>query len=239
MTKIIEMKNVNKTVKSENKEKKILNDVSISIEENSITVLAGLNGAGKTTMIKSILDLTSYDNGEILIYGKTHKRVENRQVISYLPEKFYCNKKLKGIDYLEFYISLSNQEIDEKYLKELLRIMNLDDTYLGKKIGAYSKGMMQKLGILSVLLSKTPILILDEPFSGLDLRSREELYKIIKKHHNEGGSILFTSHILENLSEFCTDAVIIHDGKIDYHGPTKEISVLDHVYSLIETPEHS
>lgn len=204
------------------KEKKVLSNVSLKVNQGEIYGLIGLNGVGKTTLIKIILDLLAQDSGNVSFFGKSSKTTESRKSINYLPEKFYPSQFLKGKEFLELALSFYSKPFDLKKAEEKAAMLGLDPAVLNHGITKYSKGMGQKLGLLSMFLCETPLLILDEPMSGLDPSARIQLKEMINDYKNQGKTIFFSSHILSDIEEICDNMAIIHDGRIIFSGSPKD-----------------
>lgn len=204
------------------KEKSVLNGVSLEVKNGNIHGLIGVNGVGKTTMIKIILDLLKSNSGEASFFGKTVNSPESRRSISYLPEKFYPSQFLKGREFLSLAMSYYGKDLNLKKAKEKAAMLDLDPDVLEHRIGKYSKGMGQKLGLLSVFLSEAPLLILDEPMSGLDPSARIKLKKLLNEYKNQGNTIFFSSHILADIEEICDCMSVMHKGDIIYNGTAPE-----------------
>jgi len=195
-----------------------LEGVDLTIYHHKITFLIGLNGAGKTTIIKSILSLIQSDMGEITIDNIDYKNFQSRENIAYLPEKFQPSPYLKAIEFLKFHADLSNVKF---CLEEVLTIFDefeLERHCLHQKISSFSKGMVQKLGLIAIFLSKKKLLILDEPMNGLDVKARKILKDKMVKYRNKDGAILFTSHLLADIDDICDNIAILNQGKIIYQG---------------------
>ena len=204
------------------KDKKVLRDVSLNVSEGEIYGLIGLNGVGKTTLIKIILDLLAQDSGHVEFFGLSAKTTESRKNINYLPEKFYPSQFLKGKEFLELALSYYGKPFDMKKAEEKALVLGLDPAALQNTITKYSKGMGQKLGLLSMFLCETPLLILDEPMSGLDPSARIQLKDLLNDYKKQGKTVFFSSHILSDIEEICDNMAVIHDGKIIFEGKPKE-----------------
>ena len=199
-------------------EKNVLNNVSLSVNSGEMFGLIGLNGVGKTTLIKIILGLLNQDNGRATIFNADVNDKNTRNNLSYLPEKFHPSMFLKGWEFLELNLSYYKKSLNQKEAKEKAAILKLDPKVLDNKISSYSKGMVQKLGLLSALLTKSPLLILDEPMSGLDPSARIYLKETLLDYVKSGNTIFFTSHILSDIDEICDRIGIIHDQKLIFVG---------------------
>lgn len=200
----------------------VLQDISFDLKEGEIFGLIGLNGAGKTTMIKIILDLLKADSGDVSIFDENARTVNARKNICYLPEKFQPSRYLKGMEFLDMALSYYSKKLDREQARELSAAFDLRPEMLEERVGAYSKGMGQKLGLMSAFMVAPPFLILDEPMSGLDPSARIKLKRMLRKAREEGATIFFSSHILSDIDEICDRIGIIHDGKLLYVGTPKQ-----------------
>lgn len=200
----------------------VLEDIRFSLNEGEIFGLIGLNGAGKTTLIKIILDLLSADKGSARIFGLDSASVEARAKLCYLPEKFQPSRYLKGREFLSFALSYYDRSLDLELARKMAAEFDLRPEMLDSRVGAYSKGMGQKLGLLSAFMAEVPFLILDEPMSGLDPSARIKLKRMLLDARAKGSSVFFSSHILSDLDEICDRIGIIHDGKLLYVGTPAE-----------------
>lgn len=200
------------------KNKHVLKNVSLEVQKGEIYGLIGVNGVGKTTLIKIILDLLRSDKGEMEFFGQNVHSPDSRKNIAYLPEKFYPSPFLKGKEFLSLSLSYYGKELDIKEAKQKAKALDLDPAVLEHRVGKYSKGMGQKLGLLSMFLAKTPLLILDEPMSGLDPNARIRLKKMLKEYKDEGNTIFFSSHILADIEEICDRMAVMHNGNLIYEG---------------------
>ena len=196
----------------------VLNNVNITLEQGEIFGLIGLNGMGKTTMIKIILGLLDADNGSGRIFGQDISDHKAREGICFLPEKFSPSIYFKGFEFIKLATAYHNVSPANDDIIDMARRLDLNPEALGSRVGRYSKGMGQKLGLMSALLSKARLLILDEPMSGLDPKARILLKNEMLNYRNNGGSIFFSSHILADLEEICDRIAILHDTSIIYTG---------------------
>jgi ABC-2 type transport system ATP-binding protein len=199
-------------------QKKTLDEVSFDVLPNEIFGFIGLNGQGKTTLIKIILDLLEQDDGEVEIFSVSRLLPSARKKIYYLPEKFQPNLNQTGREFLEFSLGFYGKKIDEDLAKKICQNLDLDFSVLAQKIAKYSKGMVQKLGLLSVFLSDADLIILDEPMSGLDLKARIALKKELLNYRNLQKSIFFSSHILSDMDEICDRIAVLNEAKIVFCG---------------------
>lgn len=212
--------------KSYNSNKKAVDNVSFEVKDGEIFGFIGHNGAGKTTTIKTIVGILDFEEGNIYIDGLNIKEqpIECKKKIAYIPDNPDLYDQLTGIQYLNFISDIyevskndRTQRI-EKYAKEFEIYDNLGDI-----IDSYSHGMKQKLAIISALVHKPKLLILDEPFVGLDPKASFNLKKIMAEMCQEGSSIFFSSHVLEVVEKLCHEIAIIKQGKLIACGETEKI----------------
>lgn len=196
----------------------VLKDVSFSLQEGEIFGLIGLNGVGKTTLIKIILHLLKADSGTARIFGLDSASVEARRKLLYLPEKFQPSRYLKGKEFLDFALSYYGKKCPMEQAREMAARLDLRPEMLDHRVGAYSKGMGQKLGLLSAFLVDVPFLILDEPMSGLDPSARIKLKALLLEARKRGVTVFFSSHILSDIEEICDRIGVIHASQLQYLG---------------------
>lgn len=199
-------------------DRKVLEDISFSLNAGEIFGLIGLNGAGKTTLIKTILDLIKAEKGEVKIADVPSTHIEARRRLSYLPEKFQPSRYLKGLEYLSLALSYYGNTLDVDVARQGASSLDLDPNVLGSRVGSYSKGMGQKLGLLGAFMIDATLLVLDEPMSGLDPRARIRLKEKLLSERSKGKTIFFSSHILSDIDEICDRIGVIHDGKLFFIG---------------------
>ncbi len=199
-------------------DKQVLKDVSLELKAGELFGLIGLNGVGKTTLIKIIIDLASADKGEVSLFGQPSTEVEARRHLSYLPEKFTPSRYLYGREYLLLTCKYYRCPFDLDIARAMAAALDLDPKALDMKVGGYSKGMGQKLGLLGAFLVDQPFLILDEPMSGLDPRARIALKEKLLELKKVGKTIFFSSHILADIDEICDRIGVIHDSELRHLG---------------------
>lgn len=197
---------------------RVLNGISFELKPGEIFGLIGLNGVGKTTLIKIILDLAPADAGETKIFGEPSATVKARSNLSYLPEKFSPSRYLKGEEHLSLALSYYKKKFDLARARRLAEELDLDPAVLARKVGSYSKGMGQKLGLIGAFMVDAPLMILDEPMSGLDPRARIKLKDAMLREKAAGKTLFFSSHILSDIDEICDRIGIIHDTTLVYLG---------------------
>lgn len=198
--------------------KLVLDNVSIAIKSGSIFGLIGLNGVGKTTLIKIMLGLLEQSSGEVHLFGQSIHNPATRKLLFYLPEKFHPSIFLKGHEFLALTLSYYGKPYERKKAYAGAERLHLSPEALNWKITQYSKGMVQKLGLLSGLLTQAPLFILDEPMSGLDPRARILLKRYLQECTQEGRTVFFSSHILSDIEEICDTMAVLHDQKILFFG---------------------
>lgn len=191
--------------------KKVLDNVNLVISKHEICALVGRNGAGKSTFIHSMLNLLPVKLGSINICGIPHQKESWKKHIAYLPEKFQLYPQMTGAENIRFFASLQDHTCDEVKLEDCLRKVQLWENR-DDQIKGYSKGMLQRLGLCTMLYFDTKILILDEPTSGLDPMGRKEILSILKSLKNK--TILFSSHHMDEIRQISTHVAYLEDGKM-------------------------
>lgn len=197
---------------------KVLEDISFALVPGEIFGLIGLNGAGKTTLIKIILDLINADQGKVDLFGTSSTVLDARRNLSYLPEKFQPSRYLKGEEYLDLALSYYGKKLDTKQARHHAAQLDLNPDVLARRVGSYSKGMGQKLGLLGAFMVDTSLLVLDEPMSGLDPSVRIKLKDVLLEVKTQGKTVFFSSHILSDIDEICDRIGVIHDGRLFFIG---------------------
>ena len=208
------------------KNKKAIENLSIEVNKGEVFGFIGHNGAGKTTTIKSIVGIHNFEEGDILINSKSIKEnpIECKKDIAYIPDNPDIYESLTGIEYLNFIadifkVSKNEREEKIKYYSEKFEI----NKALGDLRSSYSHGMKQKLAIISALIHSPKVLILDEPFVGLDPKASFILKEIMREFCNNGGCIFFSTHVLEVAEKICDKIGIIKGGKLMAYGKTNEV----------------
>ncbi len=210
----------------------VLDSVEFSVQENEIFGFIGLNGVGKTTLIKIILDLLDQDDGEVEIFGVTKILPQARLRICYLPEKFQPSPHLKGVEFLKFTLDFYGKKLDLARAREICQNLDLRFEILQEKVTKYSKGMVQKLGLLAVFLSEADLVILDEPMSGLDPKARISLKRELIDYKKRGKSVFFSSHILSDMDEICDSIAVLNAARIVFAGKPQDFKLKHQEESL-------
>ncbi len=195
------------------KDLKAVDNLSFNIRTGEIFGLLGPNGAGKTTTIKAILSLIHVNSGEIKINGFDIKKedVLARKNIGYLPERVAFYDNLTPLQTLHFFCELKGA--DKSVAKPLIKEVGLEDA-INRKVGTFSKGMVQLLGVAQVMIGNPSVYILDEPMGGLDARWVKIIREKIKMLNEQGATVLFSSHILTEVENLCDRVAIIDKGKL-------------------------
>lgn len=201
----------------------IVKGISLEIRAGETFGLIGLNGAGKTSLIKAILGLHDPLSGTIKIFGHAPGHPQAREKLSYLPERFEPAWFLTGLEFLRFSLKLYKKKIPDADFVKAAETLNLDTSALRRKVQSYSKGMRQKLGLLGAILTDCPFLILDEPMSGLDPVARALVKDRLTSEKKKGHTIFLSSHILADMDEICDRVAVLHQGQICYTGTPENL----------------
>ncbi len=203
-----------------------VDDLSFKIESGDICAFVGPNGAGKTTTLKSICGILDFEKGDILIDGVSIKTnpILCKKKLAYLPDNPDLYEFLKGIDYLNFICDIydvgeERRDLIKKY-GDLFELTG----FLGNTINTYSHGMKQKLAIIGALVHSPKLLVLDEPFVGLDPITTKQVKDILKSLCDEGVIVFFSSHVLEIVEKLCDEIAIIKKGEIIVQGKTTDVT---------------
>ena len=220
---MIEIKNVSKSYDGN---KKAIDNISFNVEDGSIFAFIGHNGAGKTTLIKSIIGIHDFDSGEILINDKSikDKPIECKKMMAYVPDNPDLYENMKAIDFINFICDMygisKNDRIEN--IKKYSQIFEMEKN-LNDDISSFSHGMKQKIAIIAALTHNPDILVMDEPFVGLDPKSVFSMKEIMHEMVKEGKIIFFSTHILDVAEKLCDYVAIIKNGKIIKTGKMKDI----------------
>ena len=220
--------------------KRVVDNLDLTINDGEIYGFIGHNGAGKTTTIKCLIGILSFEKGEILIDGLSikDKPIECKRKIAYIPDNPDLYNYMSGIDYLNFIGDVFNVANEErvKRIDKYAGIFELTDS-LANPISSYSHGMRQKLAIIAAWLHEPDLIVMDEPFVGLDPKASHELKKMMREFCDNGGSIFFSTHVLEVAEKLCDKVAIIKQGQLIKSGTMEEVkgdSSLESVFLELE-----
>lgn len=220
---MLKIKGLNKTYPGG---KKAVDNVDLEILKGEIFGFIGHNGAGKTTTIKSVVGILPFEKGEIYINGMNilEKPIECKKITAYISDNPDLYELLTGIQYLNFICDIYNISGEERKerIEKYSKIFEINNR-LGDLIQSYSHGMKQKLALISALIRAPKLLILDEPFVGLDPKASFLLKEEMRKMCENGSSIFFSTHVLEVAEKLCDKIAIIKGGKIIANGTMEEV----------------
>ena len=224
---VLEVKNLKKSFKETlfSSEKQVLNQIDFSVSKAAATGFLGANGSGKTTTLKCVLGLIPIDSGEVSFFeGKPLSRSVLKR-IGFLPEQPYFYDYLTGEELLIFYgqlsASLTFADLKSR-ARSLLKRLGIYEAK-DRKIRAYSKGMLQKVGMAQALIHDPEFVILDEPMAGLDPDSRVYVGELIQDLVKQGKTIFFSSHLLYDVEKLCSDLVVLKEGRVAYAGSVQKL----------------
>ena len=220
---MIEIKNVSKTY---NGKKKVLNNVSFKIESGEIFAFIGHNGAGKTTMIKCIMGILDFEEGDILVDNKSIKEepLECKRIMAYVADNPDLYENMRAIDFINFICDMYevSEDIRRENTLKYAKMFEIEDK-LNDDISSFSHGMKQKIALIAALAHNPKVLIMDEPFVGLDPKAVYDMKEIMRDMTKNGKTIFFSTHILDVAEKLCDRVAIIKDGTIVKVGKMKDI----------------
>ena len=196
----------------------VIKEFSLDVAAGRFFGLVGVNGAGKTTCIKSMLDFSAIDSGKIEIFGIDHRQTRAREALGFLPERFLPPYYLTGWDFLRYTAKLDQRELNRERAREMCQTLDFSPEALDRSVSEFSKGMGQKLGLCACFLSDKSLLVLDEPMSGLDPKARLLLKRHLKTLRSRGTSVFFSTHMLTDVEELCDEMGILDDGRLQFVG---------------------
>lgn len=222
-------------------EKKAVDNLTLHIQPGEIYGFIGHNGAGKTTTIKSCCGILQFDEGEILIDGISIKDdpIACKKQLAYIPDNPDLYEFMSGMQFLNFIADIFEVSAVDRAsrIKRYADLLELTDD-LGQSIASYSHGMKQKLAIISALIHEPKLIIMDEPFVGLDPKASHQLKQLMREICDNGGAIFFSTHVLEVAEKLCDKIAIIKGGKLIKAGDTEEVkgdSSLESVFLELES----
>jgi len=220
---LVSISNLSKTYKGG---KRAVDDLSLHVERGEIYGFIGHNGAGKTTTLKCLTGILDFEHGEIKVDGRSIKEepVACKRVMAYIPDNPDLYENLTGIAYLNFFADIYgiDKPTRETRIKEYAEAFELLPS-LGDQISSFSHGMKQKLALISALIHEPTLLVLDEPFVGLDPKASHTLKELLKALCARGGAVFFSTHVLEVAEKLCDKIAIIRGGKLVAQGLTAEV----------------
>lgn len=223
MSSILEIRDLSKTYSGG---KKAVDKLSLMVQAGDIYGFIGPNGAGKTTTIRAVAGIMDFDGGEIFIDGHSVRKesVLCKSITAYIPDNPDLYDYLTGIQYLNYMGDMFNVAIVEREI----RIKKYADNFkltgnLGDLISSYSHGMQQKLALIAAFMHQPRLMVLDEPFVGLDPLASFQLKSMMRKFCNTGSAIFFSTHVLEVAEKLCNKIAIIKNGKLAARGITEEM----------------
>ena len=220
---MIEIKNVSKTY---NGEKKAINNISFEVKDGEIFAFIGHNGAGKTTMIKSLIGILDFEEGDIFINKKSIKEdpIGCKLEMAYVADNPDLYENMKAIDFINFVCDMYETPVDirKENIEKYAKMFEIEDK-LNDDISSFSHGMKQKVVLIAALSHNPSVLVMDEPFVGLDPKAVFDIKNVMKEMTKEGKTIFFSTHILDVAEKLCDRVAIIKNGSIVKIGSMKEI----------------
>lgn len=233
---MIEIKNVTKKYG----DKKAVDNVSFDVNDGDIFAFIGHNGAGKTTLIKAIVGIHDFEEGDILIDGMSIKEnpVECKKLMAFVPDNPETYEHMRAIDYINFICDMYDvsKEVREKNIKKYAKLFDMENN-LSDTIDSFSHGMKQKVVLISALAHDPRILIMDEPFVGLDPKAVFDIKEVLNDMAKEGKIVFYSTHILDVAEKLCSRVAIIKKGKLVKSGSMKDIKgdkSLENVFMELE-----
>ena len=229
-TPAVEIRNLVKEFKTSFRRKPLraVDDVSIRIMPGEVYGLIGPNGSGKSTTMKALLGLVAPSSGQCSIYGRDSLKVDSRDEVGFLPENPYFYKHLSGAETLRFYgklCGLGGRKLEDR-VGELLALVDLEGAR-DRRLGGYSKGMLQRIGLAQALVQEPRLVILDEPTAGVDPLGSRQIRDLILKLRERGITVFLCSHLLEQVQEVCDRVGIIFRGKMVREGKLEDLIAIE------------
>ena len=209
-------------------------NLTLDVEAGHVYGLLGPNGSGKSTTMKIILGLVVPTSGHTSIFGKSSRDVESREAVGFLPENPYFYKFLTGEETLRFYgklCGLGGRLLRDR-TKELLELVDLQNA-ANRRVGGYSKGMLQRIGLSHALIQEPRLLVLDEPTAGVDPAGSREIRDLILRLKGRGITVMLCSHLLSQVQEICDRIGIMHHGELVREGPLEKLITIENQTEVI------
>src|SRR5882757_5520754 len=235
-TPAISIQNVTKVYPIPFKREKVtaVKDLSLTVEPGQVYGLLGPNGSGKSTTMKIVLGLVSPTAGKTEIFGRDSTQVDSREDVGFLPENPYFYKYLTGEETLHFYgkiCGITGAKLRDR-AKELLKLVGLEHA-ADRRLGGYSKGMLQRIGLAQALIQEPRLLVLDEPTAGVDPAGSRQIRDLILDFKTRGITVLLCSHLLEQVQEICDRIGILHRGTLIREGKLEDLISIENQTELI------
>jgi ABC-2 type transport system ATP-binding protein len=212
--------------------RRILDHVSFAVGSGETVGLVGVNGAGKTSLIRGLLDLTRLDSGSVTIGGESHLSTSARCHCTYLAERFVPPNFATGAELLRHLLALHGQPFDRSRAEHEAHALELDPKALDRPARDYSKGMAQKIGLIACLLPAPQLLILDEPMSGLDPKARALFKRRLARVKEDGMAVFFSTHLLTDVEALCDRILLLDSGRICFNGTPAALMERTHAENL-------
>ena len=208
------------------RELKAVDAISLKVRRGGAFGLLGPNGAGKTTFVKMLLSCAHPTSGRAKIFGRDSRERGARRPVGYLPENHRFPTYMTGWGMLDFYAALSGMDTASrrKRIPELLEIVGLDERAHHLRLGKYSKGMLQRVGLAQALMHSPELLVLDEPSDGVDPVGRKHIRDVLRRMEERGVTVFLNSHLLAEVELFCSEVAIIQKGKLALSGSVEELT---------------
>jgi ABC-2 type transport system ATP-binding protein len=205
---------------------KAVDAISLQVRRGTAFGLLGPNGAGKTTFVKMLLSCAHPTSGRARIFGRDSRETGARRPVGYLPENHRFPTYMTGWGMLDFYAALSGMDpaSRRKRIPELLELVGLDERAYHLRLGKYSKGMLQRVGLAQALMHSPQLLVLDEPSDGVDPVGRKHIRDVLRRMEERGVTIFLNSHLLAEVELFCSEVAIIQKGKLALSGTVEELT---------------
>src|SRR5215204_1994776 len=199
-----------------------VDDVSFTVARGEVLGLLGPNGAGKTSVIKMLLGLVRPDAGEVMLLGRRSSDPRSRSAVGYLPELFRYQPWLTAAEVLDLHVRLSHVDVSDAERRECLALVGLTDR-AGDRVGGFSKGMQQRLGLAVALVARPELVVLDEPTSALDPIGRVDVRDLVLSLKSRGVAVLLNSHLIGEVERVCDRVVILDQGRVAAAGTLAEL----------------
>jgi len=232
----VEIKDLHKTFNIPFQKQKLhaVKGISLSIRPGEVYGLIGPNGSGKSTTMKALLGLIAPTSGTCSIFGRNSSKVDSRQEVGFLPENPYFYKHMTGEETIHFYgklCGIKGPELQKK-TTELLELVGLEGAK-NRRLGGYSKGMLQRIGLAQALVQDPRLVILDEPTAGVDPLGSRQIRDLIFELKEQGKTVFLCSHLLEQVQEVCDHVGIVHEGVLVREGELSELISIDDQSELV------